>query len=435
MKFLVIVLFILLAATSIALVVQEDPGFVMFRYGEWTLETSLAVLLAAVILGYGAFYFLLRFLLFVLRLPRHLREYSRARRAEHARRSLHKGLIELAEGRWTTAERLLTRHAADSDNPLINYLSAARAAQQLGAHARRDEHLRLAHEHTSEADIAVGLTQAELQLAHRQSEQALATLTRLHGIAPKHAYVLKLLARLYEQLGDWEQLAATLPELRRRKVLPENRLDELERSAYVGRLELAARKSEASALEAVWEAMPKQLREDDEMFLRYIDALRHKEAALGGAEQLLRTRLDKHWNESLVRIYAELELADPARQIQHAEVWLKEHAHSPGLLYTLGRLCVRNRIWGKARSYYEASIGISPSVEAYLELGELLEQHIGDPNAARDCYRKGLELALQRDATTATPRALPAPGAHDTRRALTDRPSSTEPVVRPAGMG
>lgn len=434
MKLLVIFLFILLAATSIALVVQEDPGFVMLNYGDWTLETSLAVLLAAVILGYGAFYFLLRLLLFVLRLPRHLREYSRTRRADHARRSLNKGLIELAEGRWSTAERLLTRHAADSDNPLINYLSAARAAQQLGAHAHRDEYLRLAHEHTSEADIAVGLTQAELQLAHKQSEQALATLTRLHALSPRHAYVLKLLARLYEQLGDWEQLAAVLPELRRRKVLSEDQLDEIERAAYVGRLELATRKSEPAALEAVWEAMPKPLREDDQMFLRYIQALRYKEAALSNAEQLLRTRLDKHWNEDLIRIYAELELADPARQLQHAELWLKEHAHSPGLLYTLGRLCVRNRIWGKARSYYEASIGISPSVVAYLELGELLEQHIGDPDTARDCYRKGLELALQRDSTKATPRGLPAPDARDSRRALSNRTSATEPKASPAGM-
>ena len=60
MKYLVFLLFILLAATTIALFVQEDPGFVMLRYGEWTLETSLAVLLAAVILGYGVVYLLLR---------------------------------------------------------------------------------------------------------------------------------------------------------------------------------------------------------------------------------------------------------------------------------------------------------------------------------------------------------------------------------------
>ena len=68
------------------------------------------------------------------------------------------------------------------------------------------------------ADVAVSLTQAELQLADHQLEQALATLKHLRSVAPKHTYVLRLLRRLYEQLGDWEHLRELLPELRRRKV-------------------------------------------------------------------------------------------------------------------------------------------------------------------------------------------------------------------------
>jgi HemY protein len=281
--------------------------------------------------------------------------------------------------------------------------------------------------------MAIGLTQAELQLAHRQTEQALASLTRLHGLAPRHAYVLKLLARLYEQVADWDQLTGILPELRRRRVLPEERLEAMERAAWTGRLDNAARRHEVQALESIWEQMPKRLREEDEIFLRYVDALRRTEGGLGTAEQLLRGRLDKHWNEVVARLYGELELADPARQLQHAETWLKEHAHSPGLLYTLGRLCVRNRIWGKARSYYESSIGISPSVDAYLELGALLEQHIGDPDGARDCYRKGLELALTRDQAITRPRALPAPSGRELRNAPSLRVSGNETVARPAG--
>mgnify|MGYP000727120986 CR=1 FL=1 len=47
------------------------------------------------------------------------------------------------------------------------------------------------------------MTQAELQLADQQLEQALATLKHLRSVAPKHTYVLRLLRRLYEQLGDY----------------------------------------------------------------------------------------------------------------------------------------------------------------------------------------------------------------------------------------
>ena len=87
-----------------------------------------------------------------------------------------------------------------------------------GEHERRDAYIRLAHENMPSADVAVSLTQAELQLADHQLEQALATLRHLRSVAPKHTYVLRLLRRLYEQLGDWEHLRELIPELRRRKV-------------------------------------------------------------------------------------------------------------------------------------------------------------------------------------------------------------------------
>jgi len=64
----------------------------------------------------------------------------------------------------------------------------------------------------------------------------------------------------------------------------------------------------------------------------------------------------------------------------------------------LGRLCLRSRLWGKARSYLETSIGVQPSPEAYQELGLLLEQ-MGELEQAMVHYRAGLELAANSPAT------------------------------------
>lgn len=65
-----------------------------------------------------------------------------------------------------------------------------------------------------EAKIAVELTQAELQLANHQWEQALATLKHLQDIAPRHPYVLKLIMQLYQEVKDWPQLITILPDLK-----------------------------------------------------------------------------------------------------------------------------------------------------------------------------------------------------------------------------
>ena len=86
------------------------------------------------------------------------------------------------------SEKNLMRHATDSEMPLITYVAAARAAQLQGEHERRDAHLRRAFEQIPEAHVAVLLTQAELQIAHKQHEQALATLRRLQEVDPDHAF-------------------------------------------------------------------------------------------------------------------------------------------------------------------------------------------------------------------------------------------------------
>jgi HemY protein len=89
-----------------------------------------------------------------------------------------------------------------------------------------------------------------------------------------------------------------------------------------------------------------------------------------------------------------VESSSSAKQLTSAESWLKKHSTNPVLLFTLGRLCLRNKLWGKARSYLEASISIDPSAYAYRELGALLET-MGEPDKALTCFKAGLELTSE----------------------------------------
>jgi HemY protein len=68
---------------------------------------------------------------------------------------------------------------------------------------------------------------------------------------------------------------------------------------------------------------------------------------------------------------------------------------------------MRNEIWGKARSYLENAIANGAAPEAYAELGHLLEQ-LGEHEAAREVYRKGLRSLLPHDSRPPIPRAAPA---------------------------
>ena len=63
----------------------------------------------------------------MLRVPSYLGLRYSHRQAEKARNALVKGLIEMSEGRFYQAEKILLKQVEHSDTALLNYLIAARS--------------------------------------------------------------------------------------------------------------------------------------------------------------------------------------------------------------------------------------------------------------------------------------------------------------------
>ncbi len=363
----------------------EDKGYVMLNFRGYLIEMSLPILVILMAL----LYFAVRVVLRVLKTPRQLGEATAKFRTRQAQKNFTRGLIEISEGNWARGEKLLTRGARESETPLLNYLTAARAAHKQNAHERRDNWLRMAYEQTPAATTAVLLTQAELQIAHQQYEEALATLRKLEESSPGHKQSLALLAELYERLGDWDHLLSLLPMLKRRRALPSLRIDEMTEKSYRARLAYASRSGDLSGLQQQWKGVPKAQR--DLLLKDYVSELMH----LGehdNAEKALRKALRSNWDHELLRLYGRLECAPPGRLLSQTESWLSQHGDDPVLLIAAARHAMRNELWGKARSYLESSIAIHPDPEAYHIYGRLLEQ-LGEREDAANAFRSGLLLA------------------------------------------
>jgi HemY protein len=381
----------LLAAVLVTLAVKQDNGYVLIGYGQWTIEGSLALFALVGLLLFLILHIGMRMLSHIWSMPEQMKGWRQKRRGQRARQALTRGLLELAEGRWKLAERHLTRYVSQSETPLLNYLSAARAAQLQGEHERRDDYLQLAHESMPSADVAVGITQAELQLAHQQYEQALATLMHVRSLSPKHDHVMKLLIELYENLGEWQKLEEMLPDLKRRKVISEQASQTLEIKIYSECLKQQS--GELESLVNYWQTLPKTAKQQQSILLDYCRNM----VALGAGsrvEPLIASSLQQAWNPELVTLYGQIQLVDPAPQLASAEIWLRQHPEDPVLLLTLARLSLQNKLWGKGRSYLEASIAIHPTPESYQKLGLLLE-HLGEKDKAMQYFRAGLGLLYE----------------------------------------
>jgi HemY protein len=98
----------------------------------------------------------------------------------------------------------------------------------------------------------------------------------------------------------------------------------------------------------------------------------------------------------VIRLYGECLGKDTLKQIERAENWLKQHPQDAALLQTLGRLCAKQELWGKAQSYLEASLSIEPDAGTHLELAHLLEK-IGRADEAGKHYRESMVLLQQRN--------------------------------------
>ncbi len=385
MKWLMLGLLALFVSVSVALVAIPDPGYVLLGYGKYSIETSLLALAVVLALVYLGMYLLAG----LWRVPARVHQWEDRRKRRRLQSLYNEAVIELGEGRLERAERRLARLLKSGQAPLQAYLSAARAASQLGADDRRDAYLKLARERHSGVEVTIASTQGELQLAKSQLDQAQTTLTRLQSLAPRSAQTLRLLMQLYSQQQDWQRLRELLPELQRSQVLGENQWQQLAVRVYREQVREFSSLSDIGELKAGWKQLPRPVQQDEgllEFYVRQLLRLRdHKQA-----EHLIATHVKRKWNQRLVYLYGDLR-ADASAQLGLAERWLEQHPEDPVLLLSLAKISLHNQLWGKARGYLESSIRHQATAEAYRLLGDLLEQ-LEEPDEAARCYRKGIEL-------------------------------------------
>lgn len=399
MRAIIILLLALAATVALMLQIRADSGYVLLSYGSYSLETSLVILTVALAIGFALFYVLIRSLITAVKLPAAARRFSHKRQRARAAQELQQGLLQLSEGHWAQAQKTLTRHASDSSVALVHYLNAARAAQHGHDTDSRDAWIAKAYVASPEAEVAIGLAKAELQIQAGQHVHALATLRRLREKNPKHPYVLRLLAGTHIELNEWQELEQLLGDIEQSKAFDKaglenlrqrlwiNRLEQITASALEGRREIAA-----EHLQALWKKTSRAEREDPSRLLYFAKAW-HAAQQDQSAANIVEPLLKKNWNEQAAALYGWLDL-EQKQALKSIEQWLKQHGDQPSLLLTAARVCIRYQLWGRARSWLNHLTTTHPSEAAWRELAAL-EELQGNANAAAHAWRAAATMSGQ----------------------------------------
>lgn len=376
-------------AVAVALFAGGSDGIVVVAAMGKRIDLSLNLAVVLVLAGYAGFYFVARLVATLVAIPARVRAYREERSRSRLRQALNDALIAFFQGRYASAEKSAAAALAGDETKGVAAIIAARSAHELGRFSEREQFLDQAKGAAPEVDQARLTTLADLLVSQGRHEEALAVLRDLSARDSRNLRLLRLKLQAEQALRNWDEVLATAASLVKLGGLGPAEAANVRRAAHLGNLNRKAQ--DAASLAAYWKQLPGDVRTDPAVALT---AARYH-LALGGnaeAQSIVEQALEREWNASLVALYGESAGSDALPQIERAERWLREHARDPALLLALGKLCLRQGLWGKAQSYIEASLALEPTHDGHMTLAALMEQ-IGKPQEAVAHFRRSAELA------------------------------------------
>jgi HemY protein len=403
-------------AVLVALVIHRFPGNVLIVVDQWRVQVSLAFAILFVVASFAGIYLFIRMLTWLANMPERYRGWRGQRQEKREQGELEAGWTALLEGRYTHAEKTLTRlsgKSADKRRKVLATLSAARAAHEVGEFKRQDELIAQAQAAAAgqsgdiDLNTAVAAAAADLWLEQGRAEEALGALQIDHVQPMRHLHTMRLLLRVYQQTGNHAKVLELARALRRKDALSQdeaNKLIETSASALIAQ----------SEDKATWQACWKELKPEEKTLPDialaaaqafqtvgdYKEATRVLEAALTKGD-----KTDAPLNPKLLAAYARAEPEQVTPRLQKAEQWLqarktaaqnKPQNQSPGtsklapehadLLTTLGALCLAAQMWGQAQRYLEQSTKLRNDARVHALLGSLFDR-IGQPQRAAQHWR------------------------------------------------
>ena len=388
MRFAIWSVILAAVAVAVALLARNSTGYVVIVSAPWRIELSLNLLVFLVVAGYFAFYFLARLVASVVAIPARVRAHREERTRSRLRQALDDSLLAFFQGRYASAEKSAAAALLGDETKGVAAIIAARSAHELGRFSEREQFLDHAKGAAPEVDQARLTTLADMLVSQGRHEEALAVLKDLSARDARNLRLLRLKLQAEQALRQWDEVLATLAMLAKLGGIGPAEAAAIRRAAHLGNLNRKAQ--DATALSAYWKQLPAETRVDSAVAAT---AARYH-LALGGnaeAQAIIEHSLEREWNPTLVALYGEAAGADAVPQIERAEKWLRAHARDPALLLTLGKLCMRQGLWGKAQSYIEASLALEPTHDGHMTLAALMEQ-IGKPQEAVQHFRRSAEL-------------------------------------------
>ena len=379
------------AAIGIAVTARYNPGNVVLFYPPHRIDLSLNFFVVLEVALFALLYVLIRAFRATVRMPAKVAAYRQQKRERDGNKGLREALKALFEGRFGHAEKAALRAAELPENAGVAALIGARAAHRMRQHQRRDNWLNMLVGDNAMKTARL-MTMTELLVDDHQPEQALEAVRELNASGTRHIHALQWSLKAQQQAKNWPEVLRLVRMLDKHRALHPALSSRLRELAYDDMLSDAGH--DAESLLRVWSTVPSADRVKPYVACRAATALNarglHDEARMVAEESLA-----ADWDDRVVRAYREA--AAPAgsaallTQIEHCEGWIHERPTDAELALTLGSLCLKQKLWGKAQRYLEQALSDASDPrmvrESHLKLAQMHDA-LQQPEEAASHYRQ-----------------------------------------------
>ncbi|MGC7559893.1 heme biosynthesis HemY N-terminal domain-containing protein [Pasteurella sp. PK-2025] len=376
-------------------------GYVLIETSQYNIEMSIITLVIFFVVAMAIIYAIEWIVTRFFRLSHNTYTWFSRRKRKKAQKQTLEGLMCMNEGNYSKAEKLIGKNAKHSEEPVLNFIKAAEAAQQRGDDFNANRYLIEATELAGSDSLLVELARTRILLQQGKLPAARSSVDSLLVMTNKNKEVLKLAVDIYLKSKAYLALDNILEQVESSGLYTQPEFLALKRQVEEGLLDEKMNEEGVDGLLAWWEAQPRRRRHDlglkIALIQRLIDCNDHETAYELTLETLKKVDEQSSEQKLLCAQIARLQPVDNSKLIKVLEKRVKnsDNVGQCALQRALGYLYVRNNDFAQASQAFKQVMSCKNELEPYdVNMATYVFEKVGEQALAQQIREESVKATM-----------------------------------------
>ncbi|HDR1814828.1 heme biosynthesis protein HemY [Pasteurella multocida] len=392
---------VLLAGLIAGPYLSGKQGYVLIETNSYNIEMSITMLVVFFVIAMAVIYGIEVIVTRFCRLSSDTYHWFSRRKRAKAQKQTLEGLMRMNEGDYSKAEKLIGKNAKHSEEPILNFITAAEAAQQRGDEFSANRYLLEATELAGSDNLMVELARTRILLQQGKLPAARSSVDSLLVMTNRNKEVLKLAVDIYLKSKAYLALDKILDQIESAGLYTAQDFIQLQRQVENGLLDEKMNEEGVDGLLTWWNDQPRKRRHDLSVKIaliqRLIDCNDHETAYELTLEALKKVEDQSPENRLLCTQIARLQPEDNSTLIKLMEKRANKAIEGEHccIYRALGYLYVRNNDFTQASQAFKHVVANKAQLEATdVNMAAYVFEQVGENALAQQVREESLKETM-----------------------------------------